>query len=73
MIVIQCTLDIVHCGIRHSTFVENLQPFTRRLRLGHLFDKIFKDGPVLDSQAIGNETFVAFPLWPAEPIAQNAK
>ena len=71
--VIQCRLDVINSGVRHTTPFEYLEPFLRRSRLRHPLYYRLQLCPVLDSIAVGHELWVCRPLWLPDSFAQDAE
>lgn len=68
---VQCALDIVHCGVGHPAAFQDLQPLLRSLLFGPLLDEAVDLFAMLNSVAVGDEARIGLPLWIPKAIAQH--
>lgn len=73
MVVIQCSLDVIHSGVRHSAALENFKPFLCRLLSCNLFYHPIELDSVLDPITICHETTVRFPLGMTQSVTEDTE
>lgn len=73
MRMVQRSLNIIDCRIRHAAAFEDFQPLLGGFRLGYLLNHAVKFLSMLYPVTVSDEAGVGLPLWEAQSVAQHSK
>lgn len=73
VLVVQGSLDVIDCGIRHAAAFEDVQPFFGRFLLGGSLNQAVNIGPVFHAVTVRDKSSVVLPLGESKAIAEHTK